>query len=85
MCIRDRSYVDESFSYIQRGQPVTVQNRRLSTYINELADAGFAVEKIIEETDSDTLAKPAAFSAKYYSAWKANKLPLSFIVKATKL
>ncbi|MBC8560906.1 class I SAM-dependent methyltransferase [Fumia xinanensis] len=79
------SYVDESFSYIQRGQPVTVQNRRLSTYINELADTGFAVEKIIEETDSDTLAKPAAFSAKYYSAWKANKLPLSFIVKATKL
>ena len=76
---------DEAFSYIQRGQPVTVQNRRLSTYINELADAGFAIERCIEQTDSETLSRPPEFSSGYYSAWKAQKLPLSFIVKARKL
>lgn len=76
---------DEVFSYIQRGQPVTVQNRRLSTYINELADAGFAIERCIEQTDSETLSRPPEFSSGYYSAWKAQKLPLSFIVKARKL
>lgn len=76
---------DEAFSYIQRGQPVTVQNRRLSTYINELAAAGFAVERLVEETDSDTLSRPAEFSSGYYSAWRAKKLPLSFIIKARKL
>ena len=76
---------DEAFSYIQRGQPVTVQNRRLSTYINELADAGFAIERCIEQTDSETLSRPPEFSSGYYSAWRAQKLPLSFIVKARKL
>ena len=46
---------DEVFSYIQRGQPVTVQNRRLSTYINELADAGFASIEMtwVQNFDSD--------------------------------
>ncbi len=62
------SYIrDEPFFYIQRSQPVTVQNHRLSTYINELADAGFVIERLIEETDPDTLASPAAFSSPYYA------------------
>ena len=75
---------DETFSYLQRGQPVTVCNRRLSTYINELAAAGFIIERLVEETDSDTLSREAEFSVKYYSPWKAKKLPLSFIIKAVK-
>ena len=80
------SYIkDEAFSYIQRGQPVTVQNRRMSAYINELADAGFVTERLIEETDSDTLSRAAEFSSGYYSPWRAQKLPLSFIIKARKL
>lgn len=79
------TYTDETFSYIQRGQPVTVQNRRLSTYINELADAGFVIERLIEETDEETLSNPAEFSSSHYSSWKAKKLPLSFIIKARKL
>ena len=56
---------DEPFSYLQRGQPVTVQNRRLSTYINELADAGFTVERLVEETDYDILSRSAEFSSGY--------------------
>lgn len=75
---------DESFSYLQRGQPVTVQNRRLSTYINELADAGFTVERLVEETDYDILSRSAEFSSGYYTSWKAKKIPLSFIIKARK-
>lgn len=76
---------DESFSYVQRGQPVTVQNRRMSTYINALADAGFAVERLIEETDGETLSHPAEFSPAYYAPFRAGRLPLSFIVKARKI
>ncbi len=76
---------DESFSFVLRGRAVTVQNRRLSTYINVLADAGFAVERLIEETDRDTLSRPVEFSSDYYSPWRAKKLPLSFIIKARKI
>lgn len=71
---------DEAFSYIQRGQPVTVQNRRLSTYINSLADAGLIVERLVEESEASSPA--AEFSSEYYSHWKAQRLPLSFIIKA---
>lgn len=76
---------DELFPYIQRGQSVAIRNYRLSTYINELADAGFGVERLVEETDQDTLSSSAEFSSGYYSPWKAKKLPLSFIIKARKL
>lgn len=73
---------DETFSYIQRGQSVTVHNRRLSTYINGLADAGFMVQRLVEETDFSALAEGAGFSSAYYSPWKAKKFPLSFVMKA---
>ncbi|HJD23353.1 MAG TPA: class I SAM-dependent methyltransferase [Firmicutes bacterium] len=75
---------DEPFSYIQRGQPVTVQNRRLFTYINALADAGFRTERLVEETDPAVLSRDAAFSSAYYSEYKARKFPLSFVLKARK-
>ncbi|MBE6610847.1 MAG: class I SAM-dependent methyltransferase [Ruminococcaceae bacterium] len=76
---------DETFSYIQRGQPVTVQNRRMSTYINALAAAGFAVERLIEESDPAVSARTVEFSSDYYSPWRASKFPLSFIIKARKI
>lgn len=76
---------DETFSYVQRGQPVTVRRRRLSAYVNALADAGFAVERLVEETDGETLSGEAAYSSRYYSRWKARLIPLSFILKARKL
>jgi len=76
---------DESFSYMQRGQPVTVQNRRMSTYINALADAGFAIERLIEETDPCVLARAVEFSSGYYCDGKAQHFPLSFVIKARKL
>lgn len=79
-------YLEEDiFSYIQRGNPVTLQNRKMSTYINTLAKSGFMVEQLIEETDKDILSRPAEFSSGYYTPYKAKKFPLSFIIKARKL
>ena len=57
----------------------------MSTYINELAKAGFVVEQVVEETDKKTLEIDCEFSSHYYSPYKAMKFPLSFVIKARKL
>jgi len=67
------------------GNPLTLYNHRLSDYINALASSGFAVERIIEETDKDTLERSSDFSSEYYAPCKAKHFPLSLIVKARKL
>jgi SAM-dependent methyltransferase len=64
---------EDSFSYMQRGNPVTIKNRKLSTYINALAKAGLMVEQFVEETDSKTLMEPTEISSGYYSSYKARK------------
>lgn len=80
------SYLNEDvFSYNQHGNPVTIKNRKMSTYINTLASFGLFVEQLVEETDKETLARPTEFSSDYYTPHKANKFPLSFIIKARKL
>jgi len=78
-------YEAEPFSYIQRGNPVTLLNRRFSDYINSLAAAGFAVERVVEETDKTVLERDAEFTSDYYAPSKAKRFPLSLIVKARKL
>ena len=83
--LEDSYLKEDTFSYIQRGNPVTIQNRKLSTYINTLAKSGFMVTELIEETDKDVLCSPAEFSPGYYTPYKAKKFPLSFIIKARKL
>jgi len=57
----------------------------MSGWINALAGAGFKVEKLVEETDADTLSHEYEFSDSYYSPFRAKKMPLSFIIKAVKL
>lgn len=74
-----------NFSYLLRGNKVTIRNRKISTYINALAKAGFMVEQLIEETNSETLANHADVSYKYYSSYKAQKLPMSFVMKARRI
>ena len=78
-------YETEPFSYIQRGNPVTLINRRLSDYINTLASSGFIVERVVEETDKATLERGSEFSSEYYSPTKAKRFPLSIIIKARKI
>lgn len=76
---------EDCFSYMQRGNPVTIINRKMATYINVLVNSGFMVEQLIEETNTETLSRPVEFSSDYYSPFKACKFPLSFIMKARKL
>ena len=70
-----RSYFDESwFQLPVDGTEVTLCNRKISTYINALAGAGFAVEQMIEQPDRDAP-----------EATKARMLPISVCFKARKL
>ena len=80
------NYLEEDYyTFEKNGNPLTLQNRKLSTYINALAEAGFAVEKVIEETDSTVMKKSTEFSSGYYADFKAKHFPLSIVFKARKL
>lgn len=80
------SYLDENIAIYEKGGfDVSIPKRKLSTYINALVKAGFAIESMIEETDKQTLEKECEISQKYYSPFKAKMVPLSFIIKARKL
>ena len=76
---------DDMVSFELRGNPVTLQSRKMSTWINALAEAGFKIEKLVEETSEEVLAQECEFSTKYYAPSRAKKMPLSFVVKASKL
>ena len=79
-------YLEEDYyTFDKNGNRLTLQNRKLSTYINALAEAGFAVEKVVEETSSKVLEKTAGFSSGYYADFKAKHFPLSIVIKARKL
>jgi ubiquinone/menaquinone biosynthesis C-methylase UbiE len=75
-------YEKTSDNFKKADNPLTFQNRRLCDYINALAHAGFAVERVVEEADKETLERECEFSSDYYSAYKAKHFPLSIIIKA---
>ena len=84
--VLDGGYLDNSpFSFLKNGMPMTVSNYKVSDYINALAAAGFCLERMVEETDAETLRRPAEFSSRYYAPSKAKLIPLSFVMKARKL
>jgi len=76
---------DELFTFEKRGETVSLYNRKLSAYINALAKAGLMAERLVEETDMETLKRESVFSSDYYSVCKAQKFPLSFVIKARKI
>ena len=81
--IFNRSYFDETyFTMPVDGSEVVLCNRKISTYINALARAGFCVERMVEQTDDKTLASAGDENA---SAIKARMLPMSVCFKARKL
>lgn len=80
------NYLEEDYyTFKKYGNPLTLQNRKLSTYINALADAGFAVERVVEETNESVIKKSTNFSSGYYADFKAKHFPLSVVIKARKL
>lgn len=79
----NKSYFDESyFSMPVDGSEIILCNRKISTYINTLAQAGFVVEQMIEQTDKETMESIEDVSDK---TKKAKMLPISFCIKARKL
>lgn len=75
-----KCYFDESwYSLTLEGAALTLSDRKLSSYINALAQAGFVVEQMIEDSDEDMLqGSQSAF------AQKAKMLPVTFVIKARK-
>lgn len=74
------SYFDEEwYSADMREQEIMLSNRMMSTYINALADNGFFIEKLIEETDKERVTILDNDFAR-----KALMLPTAFVIKARK-
>lgn len=81
--VMTKSYYDEAyFKMPVHDSEIILCNRKISTYINALAKAGFAVERFVEETDEKSLQAEGEVDSK---TKKAKMLPLSFCIKARKL
>ena len=77
------NYFDESyFKMPVHDSEIVLCNRKISTYINALARAGFFIEQMIEETDKKTMESVEDDGDK---ARKARMLPISVCFKARKL
>jgi len=80
MLVFKKCYFDESWYSVSVGEGVlSLSDRKLSTYINALARAGFIIEQLIEESDEDILKSKDSSFAK-----KASMLPVTFVIKAIK-
>lgn len=76
-----KCYFDESWYAVSLGEcTLTLSDRKLSTYVNALAKAGFAIEQMIEQSDEEMLQGDSSEFAK-----KARMLPVTFVIKARKL
>ncbi|MDF2557689.1 MAG: methyltransferase type 11 [Bacillales bacterium] len=78
-----KCYFDESwYSVALDESELTLSDRKLSTYVNALAKAGFVIEKMIEESDDEII---SSWNENSTFAKKAKMLPLTFVLKARKL
>ncbi|WP_082235614.1 class I SAM-dependent methyltransferase [Halobacillus massiliensis] len=68
-------------SFKEEGIQAVMKRRTMSTYINELIQAGFTIERLIECECSE---EDVFYSERYYSSFKASKVPATFILKARK-
>ncbi|MBR6019102.1 MAG: class I SAM-dependent methyltransferase [Lachnospiraceae bacterium] len=78
-----KSYYDETyFTMPVHDSEIVLSNRKISTYVNALAKAGFAIEQLVEECDR---ASQEAGEDADPKTRKAKMLPISFCIKARKL
>ena len=70
-----------SIGYDADGTELRFNNYQMSDYINAMAEAGFLIEKLSEQTDPLLLRREAKTEKEY----KAKILPLSFVFRARKL
>ena len=79
----DKSYFDRRDTEFTFDDGVLyLRNYSISDYVNALADAGFAIERLVEQTDAETLAASGDLTDKVR---QAQMHPLSFVFKARKL
>lgn len=86
--ILSKSYNEEGHFLTDswRGKsPIVMHRRKMSTYINELVDAGFQIEIMIEGSLPEKyLQEDDSTSEKWYSVRKAKLMPTTMIIKARK-
>jgi SAM-dependent methyltransferase len=83
MLVFKKSYFDESwYSVSLKGSRLVLSDRKLSTYVNALANAGFFIEQMIEQTDDEIM---QTWDDNDDFAKKAKMLPVTFVIKARKL
>jgi SAM-dependent methyltransferase len=76
-----KNYFDESWYSVKLGEgTLALSDRKMSTYVNALAEAGFVIEQLVEESDDELLQ-----SQHNDFADKAKILPVTFVIKARKL
>lgn len=81
--ILSRSYVAEQDILISNNDDdFCLHNWKLSTYLNCLADHGFVIERLVEESAYDEKDADVFTEGSFYSAHRARLLNPSFIVKA---
>lgn len=81
----NKRYFDESWYSVShdfcQGE-LTLSDRKLSTYINALAKAGFVIEQMIEETDNEIT---PLHDENNNFVKRAKMFPVTFVIKARKL
>ena len=78
-----KSYFDDSyFKMTVHGSEIVLCNRKISTYIDALAKAGFLIEQFVEESSKEAMESENDPDPK---TRKAKMLPISFCIKARKL
>lgn len=81
----NKPYFDESWYSVSpdfcQGELI-LSDRKLSTYINALAKAGFVIEQMIEETDKEII---QLHDANDDLVKRAKMFPVTFVIKARKL
>ena len=78
-----KCYFDEScYSVTLDEGRLTLSDRKLSTYVNALAKAGFVIDQMIEQSDDEII---QSYDDNSDFANKAKMLPLTFVIKARKL
>ncbi|GIP22208.1 class I SAM-dependent methyltransferase [Paenibacillus sp. J22TS3] len=78
-----KSYFDESWCSLSLDEgELTLSDRKLSTYVNALAKAGFVIEQMIEQSDDEIIQLRNDNSD---LAKRAQMIPVTFVIKARKL
>ncbi|MDE6318262.1 MAG: class I SAM-dependent methyltransferase, partial [Lachnospiraceae bacterium] len=83
--VLSRSYVKERVIDLEkRGSRLCMHNWKLSTYLNGLANHGFIIEQVVEESAYDQEEADIFQEGKYYSAGLARLLNNVIMIKARK-